>query len=132
MTLTALPGKRALDAALNLVPFIDLLSCCIAFLLITAVWSQSAQLPARTAGGETEEGGAASFTLLVARDGCTLSSPSGTYEDVPHAELAQRLRTVGEQLTVIGSDQLPYDIWIRALDSARAAGVVNLDVSLRL
>ena len=35
-------GKKALDATLNLVPFIDLLSCCISFLLITAVWTQIA------------------------------------------------------------------------------------------
>ena len=33
-------GKKALDATINLVPFIDLLSCCIAFLLITAVWTE--------------------------------------------------------------------------------------------
>ena len=39
----AQPGKRALDAALNLVPFIDLLSCCIAFLLITAAASALVQ-----------------------------------------------------------------------------------------
>ena len=26
-------GKKPLDAAINLVPFIDLLSCCISFLL---------------------------------------------------------------------------------------------------
>ncbi len=31
-------GKRSLDAELNLVPFIDLLSMCICFLLMTAVW----------------------------------------------------------------------------------------------
>ena len=36
-TPTGKGGKKALDAALNLVPFIDLLSCCISFLLITAV-----------------------------------------------------------------------------------------------
>jgi biopolymer transport protein ExbD len=33
-------GKKSLDAELNLVPFIDLLSMCICFLLITAVWIQ--------------------------------------------------------------------------------------------
>lgn len=33
-------GKKSLDAELNLVPFIDLLSCLISFLLITAVWTQ--------------------------------------------------------------------------------------------
>src|SRR2546421_9866334 len=38
-------GKRkSLDFTLNLVPFIDLLSCCISFLLITAVWTQLTSL----------------------------------------------------------------------------------------
>lgn len=34
-----------LNVELNLVPFIDLLSCLVAFLLITAVWTQIASLP---------------------------------------------------------------------------------------
>ena len=37
---TALGGKRDLDAQLNLTPFIDLLSTCVCFLLVTAVWMQ--------------------------------------------------------------------------------------------
>ena len=37
-------GKRGLDFELNLVPFIDLLSCCISFLLITAAWNQLAHM----------------------------------------------------------------------------------------
>ena len=32
--------KKELDAQLNLTPFIDLLSTCVCFLLITAVWIQ--------------------------------------------------------------------------------------------
>jgi biopolymer transport protein ExbD len=33
-------GKRSSDFDINLVPFIDLMSTCICFLLITAVWTQ--------------------------------------------------------------------------------------------
>ena len=33
-------GKRGVDFDINLVPFIDLLSCLISFLLVTAVWTQ--------------------------------------------------------------------------------------------
>src|ERR1700704_3928414 len=47
-------GKKALDAELNLVPFIDLLSCCISFLLITAVWTQIAGLQVSSSGGPPE------------------------------------------------------------------------------
>ncbi len=37
-------NKKPVDAELNLIPFIDLLVCCICFLLITAVWIQLAQI----------------------------------------------------------------------------------------
>ena len=39
-------GRRSTDAEINLVPMIDLLVCCISFLLITAVWSQMARINA--------------------------------------------------------------------------------------
>jgi biopolymer transport protein ExbD len=39
-------GKKSVNADLNLVPYIDLLTCMVAFLLITAVWSQLARLEA--------------------------------------------------------------------------------------
>jgi biopolymer transport protein TolR len=37
-------GKRNLDMEINVVPFIDLLSCCIAFLMIVATWTQIARI----------------------------------------------------------------------------------------
>lgn len=40
-------GRKPLDAEINLVPFIDLLCSLIAFLLMTAVWSQIASLEVR-------------------------------------------------------------------------------------
>jgi biopolymer transport protein TolR len=43
-------GKKSLNADLNLVPYIDLLTCMVAFLLITAVWSQLARLEAHQKG----------------------------------------------------------------------------------
>jgi len=41
-------GKKSVDAELNLVPFIDLLSVCILFLLMTAVWVQISKMSAIT------------------------------------------------------------------------------------
>jgi biopolymer transport protein ExbD len=40
-------GRRPLDSEINLIPMIDLLVCCIAFLLITAVWSHMGRVEAR-------------------------------------------------------------------------------------
>jgi biopolymer transport protein ExbD len=39
-------GRRALDHTIPLIPFIDFLLCLVAFLLVTAVWSQMARLSA--------------------------------------------------------------------------------------
>jgi biopolymer transport protein ExbD len=39
-------GRRALDHALPLVPFIDFMICLIAFLMVTAVWTQMSRLEA--------------------------------------------------------------------------------------
>jgi len=44
-------GKRSLDAEVNLVPFIDLLSMCICFLLMTAVWIQVGSLQVKQSRG---------------------------------------------------------------------------------
>jgi biopolymer transport protein ExbD len=49
-------ARRPLDSEVNLIPMIDLLICCTAFLLITAVWMRmsrvdaSAQVPGKEAG----------------------------------------------------------------------------------
>jgi biopolymer transport protein ExbD len=42
--------RRRVDAELNLVPYIDLLTCMVAFLLITAVWTQLARLEVAPTG----------------------------------------------------------------------------------
>src|SRR5688572_4129150 len=47
---TGKAGKKSLNAELNLVPYIDLLTCMVAFLLITAVWTQLARLSASQKG----------------------------------------------------------------------------------
>src|SRR5688572_17580355 len=49
-------GKGSVNVELNIVPFIDLMSCLTAFLLVTAVWVNVAQMNTRT-GGNTRENG---------------------------------------------------------------------------
>jgi len=39
-------GKRATNSDINMIPFIDLLMCTIAFLLITAVWVTNSRINA--------------------------------------------------------------------------------------
>ena len=48
--------KKSLDAEVNLVPFIDLLSMCICFLLMTAVWMELGSVNIKqTAGTEATQ-----------------------------------------------------------------------------
>jgi biopolymer transport protein ExbD len=39
-------GKKSVDAEIPLIPFIDLLLCCVMFLLVSAVWNQLARINA--------------------------------------------------------------------------------------
>ncbi|MCB9667127.1 MAG: biopolymer transporter ExbD [Myxococcales bacterium] len=39
-------GKKSVDHEIPLIPFIDLLLCCVMFLLVTAVWNQLARINA--------------------------------------------------------------------------------------
>ncbi len=43
-------GRKSVDVEINLVPFIDMMSCLVAFLLITAVWTNLAQIPIQPKG----------------------------------------------------------------------------------
>lgn len=43
-------GKKPLDASINLVPFIDLMAVTIAFLIMSAVWTQLSRLQVSQAG----------------------------------------------------------------------------------
>ena len=49
-------SKKNLDFEVNLIPFIDLLSVCICFLLITAVWLNVGSMDVKQAvGGQAQE-----------------------------------------------------------------------------
>src|SRR5262245_54683296 len=39
-------GRKSVDSEINMIPMIDLLVCCISFLLITAVWSHMSRINA--------------------------------------------------------------------------------------
>ena len=99
-------GKKPLDASINLVPFIDLLSCCISFLLITAVWTQLARMNVtqheKSASAETppdQQPPTLSITLFVNKDGYQIAKSTGETTDIPmkgedydYAKLADELK----------------------------------------
>jgi biopolymer transport protein TolR len=143
-------GKKALDAELNLVPFIDLLSCCISFLLITAVWTQIAGLQVASSGGPPEQQQKEETTidlkLLLTEKGYSLTMP-GAQVDIPkitsadgqpafdRKALAEKLKTVKSNLpeqtaiTVEPEDAVAYDDLVATVDACLGERLRNVTVA---
>lgn len=81
-------GKRAMDAELNLVPFIDLLSCCIAFLMIVATWTSVARInvspsPNGPAAEEKQDEDPLKLGITITSTGYMLTDSSGAALAIP-------------------------------------------------
>src|SRR5215213_6895231 len=80
--------KKSVNVELNIVPFIDLMSCLTAFLLVTAVWVNISSLQTEAAGvsrdpfPQDEE--PPKLAILIEHDQMIVTqSPSGDARTVP-------------------------------------------------
>lgn len=120
---------------LNLVPYIDLLTCMIAFLLITAVWTQVVGLrnQGRSEGGDpaavpialTVVVGELGFNVVVGERSEPLPRAGSTH-DFPALEAALARLKAGhpdrEDVRVASEDAVPYETLVRTMDTVLAAG----------
>lgn len=138
-------GKKSLDAEINLVPFIDLLSCCISFLLITAVWTQIAGLQVASSGGPPEQQKQEStidVRLLLGEKGYQLSM-AGANIDIPRMNggaydkktLSEKLKTLKGSLpdqtaiTVQPEDAVAYSDLVETVDACLGEQLRNVTVA---
>lgn len=74
-------GRKSVDVDINIVPFIDMMTVLVAFLLLTAVWSNLAQINIRPGGvgQDTEQRTEPPINLsvLVAQDGLWVGITTG-------------------------------------------------------
>ena len=135
--------RKSLTAELNLVPYIDLLTCMVAFLLITAVWTQLARLPVsqKGTGGEADViSDAQKIAVVVHEDGFNvivgdiqkpLPRKAG---ELDYATLAAELKAVKDQFPdrtdaeVISADDILFDTLVRTMDTAVSAGFPTLSL----
>jgi biopolymer transport protein ExbD len=136
-TPTGKSGKKPLDAPINLVPFIDLLSCCISFLLITAVWTQLARMDVTqkgqgAAGAEQEnKPPEVNLTIYVDKDGFTFAKSTGESTPIPmkgeeydYVKLADILKEAKqaypekEDIAIKADDDVVYSKIINTMDVA--------------
>jgi biopolymer transport protein ExbD len=139
--------RKAVDAGLNLVPYIDLLTCMVAFLLITALWSQLARLEVAQKGqGQSALGddrerlrvavlvSAESFYLVVKDDQKPIPKREGSYD---YAHLVEELRAVKgahpdlDDLQVLSEDGIVFETLVKTMDAALTAGFPALRCSRR-
>jgi biopolymer transport protein ExbD len=137
-TPTGKGGKKPLDAAINLVPFIDLLSCCISFLLITAVWTQLARMDVQqkgqgAAGAQDEnQQPQVQLTLYIDKDGYTFAKSTGESTPIPMKGDDYDFAKLGELLTKAKADHPDKsDITIKSDDAVIYSKIIStMDVSV--
>jgi len=136
-------GKKPLDAELNLIPFIDLLVCCICFLLITAVWIQMSRITAsqRSPAAGSERSTEARIALLVGEEGYTITvgaerlaipKQGETYDTEALGRQLVQLRSRlshAQELTVAAEDPIKYRHLVRAMDVARGSHFERIHLS---
>src|SRR3954447_19386438 len=83
-------GKKSVDSEIPLIPFIDLLLCCVMFLLVTAVWNRLARLDANQQVPSTQAPQDApppeesiSLYLQVTQTAYVIASSAGERMEIP-------------------------------------------------
>ena len=146
-------GKKAVNQEIPLIPFIDLLLCCVMFLLATAVWNQLAamnadqQVPGQASTEDAPpEDEKVKLILQVRNSGYVLGSSAGESIDIKKRVVADRrefdteeLETKlsqwkqawdkREDLIVAPEDGVRYEDVIVAMDVASAAGFSALSMA---
>jgi biopolymer transport protein TolR len=145
--------RKALDAIINVVPAIDLLSCCISFLLFTAAWTQISRLQAQQFGTASEQSAepapkALTVTLQIGARGYVIQTSAGGKWEIPPLSRAADgrpsydLKLLGERLkqlktenpdqasvTVASEDDVLYQDLVRTIDACVGAGLPSVSVT---
>ena len=146
-------SKKELNQEIPLVPFIDLLLCCIMFLLATAVWNELAavnadqQVPGEASTEEPPpENDKVKLLLQIRNAGYVLGSSEGEQIEIKKLLIANNTEFDLEGLTkqlqqwkqtwisrddliVAPEDGVRYDDVIIAMDIAAGAGFTELSMT---
>jgi biopolymer transport protein ExbD len=129
-------GKKSVDFQLNMIPFIDLLSVLISFLLMTSVWTQVAKIDVKqspnlpsdepTPPPEEEK---LNLTVLIKGSGYTVTKKGAVvkeiekkgdeYDSTTLGEILKQVRAEhpdNEDVNVTSEDKVPYKELITVMD----------------
>ena len=148
-------GGRSANTELNLVPFIDLMSVLITFLLITAVWSQVSmiQIGSSIYGKKTQDDVAppppmadiplrldvqeSGFRLIIGADKISLpkSAASGGLNGYDVTKLSSELKKIKakypakQDATITVEDELAYENLILGMDTLLQSGFQAISIA---
>ncbi len=144
-------GKKPLDTAINLVPFIDLMAVTISSLIMTAVWTQIGRLQVSQAGGPVteeqpqEQTKTVQLTLKVSTDKLELVADQTVFDPIELTrdpkgkpdltKLVARFKELKSQLpdqtsiTLQTDDKVRYEDLVRIIDECIGAGLPQVAVS---
>ena len=136
-------GRKDVNGELLLVPYIDLLTCMIAFLLITAVWTQIARLEVRQRGQGESDGvdppetkiavlvHQDGFSVVVNKDQRPLPRKAG---ELDYATLAEELKGLKKaypdktDVQVLSADAIQFEALVKTMDAALASGFPDISL----
>jgi biopolymer transport protein ExbD len=139
-------GKRPLDVEFNLVPFIDLLSVLISFLLVVAVWTQISAMEVKhapTQGGEKRKDKQISLNITLTSKAIYIGSSEGGQfatlekkgEEYDWQGLTDKLKELKtsiptlENVTIQAEDKIDYGHMIQTMDVCRGLGLAGLSLA---
>lgn len=142
-------GKKPLDAAINLVPFIDLMAVTISFLIMTAVWTQIGRLQVANSGGEAtpeqQQKELPPIVLIIGDKELKLSAGGSSFDPIPVTRdtggridllrLQTKLKEVKTQIpeqtaiTLQTEDAVRYEDLVRIIDECIGAELSAVSVS---
>jgi biopolymer transport protein ExbD len=141
-------GKKSVDSEIPLVPFIDLLLCCVMFLLVTAVWNQLARLnanqqqPGQQAPNEPPPEEKIKVILQVSATGFVISSTAGDRIEIPKSgdtydmealreklQERKRLEPNRKDMVVAPEDGVHYEDVVASMDMVVGEGFPDMSLS---
>ncbi|MCG8420833.1 MAG: biopolymer transporter ExbD [Proteobacteria bacterium] len=143
--------KKSVNVHLNIVPFIDLMSCLTAFLLVTAVWSNLAQISikpkgvARQAEEPLEENEQVRASILIQEnliwvglsrinDFSQIAKKGETYDWEELRRVLEEHKKTSyfadrQDIEVAAEDKISYQSIISTMDVAVAAGFIDVGLA---
>lgn len=142
-------GKKALDAAINLVPYIDLLMTIMTFLMMTAVWTQIAMLEVQNAQSgppdtppEEDKDPIPPIFVLITDGALKITEEGGEPREFPKTgdgydlegakavlEQLKQARPERVEVKVTAEDSVTYTEIIGIIDTATGAGLTGITLS---